>query len=331
MRYLVTGGLGFIGSAVVRSLYQNPTNEIYVVDKWGYASDPRNLTLTPNVKFCQVDLTNAALTTKILADVNPDYVIHLAAESHVDNSISSPKAFLESNIMGTFNLLEAIRYMGNRSVLKKILHVSTDEVYGDLSDSGVPFTEETPYAPSSPYSASKAASDHLVRAWHRTYGVPAIITNCSNNFGAYQHPEKLIPRVITSIMTGTEIPVYGDGRQVRDWLFVDDHIDALLTVLHKGEVGETYNIGSRNPRTNIDVIYMICDYMDAVHADKGFYPASNLLRMVNDRPGHDTRYEVDPSKLETELGWTTKDTFEDKLYATIEWYVQHDLWWKDKV
>lgn len=331
MRYLVTGGLGFIGSAVVRSLYQNPTNEIYVVDKWGYASDPRNLTLTPNVKFCQVDLTNAALTAKILADVNPDYVIHLAAESHVDNSISSPKAFLESNIMGTFNLLEAIRYMGNRSVLKKILHVSTDEVYGDLSDSGVPFTEETPYAPSSPYSASKAASDHLVRAWHRTYGVPAIITNCSNNFGAYQHPEKLIPRVITSIMTGTEIPVYGDGRQVRDWLFVDDHIDALLTVLHKGEVGETYNIGSRNPRTNIDVIYMICDYMDAVHADKGFYPASNLLRMVNDRPGHDTRYEVDPSKLETELGWTTKDTFEDKLYATIEWYVQHDLWWKDKV
>lgn len=331
MRYLVTGGLGFIGSAVVRSLYQNPTNEIYVVDKWGYASDPRNLTLTPNVKFCQVDLTNAALTAKILADVNPDYVIHLAAESHVDNSISSPKAFLESNIMGTFNLLEAIRYMGNRSVLKKILHVSTDEVYGNLSDSGVPFTEETPYAPSSPYSASKAASDHLVRAWHRTYGVPAIITNCSNNFGAYQHPEKLIPRVITSIMTGTEIPVYGDGRQVRDWLFVDDHIDALLTVLHKGEVGETYNIGSRNPRTNIDVIYMICDYMDAVHADKGFYPASNLLRMVNDRPGHDTRYEVDPSKLETELGWTTKDTFEDKLYATIEWYVQHDLWWKDKV
>ena len=315
----------------MRSLYQNPTNEIYVVDKWGYASDPRNLTLTPNVKFCQVDLTNAALTAKILADVNPDYVIHLAAESHVDNSISSPKAFLESNIMGTFNLLEAIRYMGNRSVLKKILHVSTDEVYGDLSDSGVPFTEETPYAPSSPYSASKAASDHLVRAWHRTYGVPAIITNCSNNFGAYQHPEKLIPRVITSIMTGTEIPVYGDGRQVRDWLFVDDHIDALLTVLHKGEVGETYNIGSRNPRTNIDVIYMICDYMDAVHADKGFYPASNLLRMVNDRPGHDTRYEVDPSKLETELGWTTKDTFEDKLYATIEWYVQHDLWWKDKV
>lgn len=331
MRYLVTGGLGFIGSAVVRSLYQNPMNEIYVVDKWGYASDPRNLTLTPNVKFCQVDLTNAALTAKILADVNPDYVIHLAAESHVDNSISSPKAFLESNIMGTFNLLEAIRYMGNRSVLKKILHVSTDEVYGDLSDSGVPFTEETPYAPSSPYSASKAASDHLVRAWHRTYGVPAITTNCSNNFGAYQHPEKLIPRVITSIMTGTEIPVYGDGRQVRDWLFVDDHVDALLTVLHKGEVGETYNIGSRNPRTNIDVIYMICDYMDAVHADKGFYPASNLLRMANDRPGHDTRYEVDPSKLETELGWTTKDTFEDKLYATIEWYVQHDLWWKDKV
>ena len=331
MRYLVTGGLGFIGSAVVRSLYQNPMNEIYVVDKWGYASDPRNLTLTPNVKFCQLDLTDLVLTVKMLADINPDYIIHLAAESHVDNSISSPEAFLESNIMGTFNLLEAIRYMGNRSVLKKILHVSTDEVYGDLSDSGVPFTEDTPYAPSSPYSASKAASDHIVRAWHRTYGIPAVITNCSNNFGEYQHPEKLIPRVITSIITGSEFPVYGDGRQVRDWLFVDDHVDALLTVLLKGKVGETYNIGSRNPRTNIDVIYMICDYMDAVHADKGFYPASNLIRMVGDRPGHDTRYEVDPSKLETELGWTTKGTFEDKLYATIEWYVKNDLWWKDKV
>lgn len=331
MRYLVTGGLGFIGSAVVRSLYQNPMNEIYVVDKWGYASDPRNLTLTPNVKFCQLDLTDLVLTVKMLADINPDYIIHLAAESHVDNSISSPEAFLESNIMGTFNLLEAIRYMGNRSVLKKILHVSTDEVYGDLSDSGAPFTEDTPYAPSSPYSASKAASDHIVRAWHRTYGIPAVITNCSNNFGEYQHPEKLIPRVITSIITGSEFPVYGDGRQVRDWLFVDDHVDALLTVLMKGKVGETYNIGSRNPRTNIDVIYMICDYMDAVHADKGFYPASNLIRMVGDRPGHDTRYEVDPSKLETELGWTAKGTFEDNLYATIEWYVKNDLWWKDKV
>lgn len=331
MRYLVTGGLGFIGSAVVRSLYQNPMNEIYVVDKWGYASDPRNLTLTPNVKFCQLDLTDLVLTVKMLADINPDYIIHLAAESHVDNSISSPEAFLESNIMGTFNLLEAIRYMGNRSVLKKILHVSTDEVYGDLSDSGAPFTEDTPYAPSSPYSASKAASDHIVRAWHRTYGIPAVITNCSNNFGEYQHPEKLIPRVITSIITGSEFPVYGDGRQVRDWLFVDDHVDALLTVLLKGKVGETYNIGSRNPRTNIDVIYMICDYMDAVHADKGFYPASNLIRMVGDRPGHDTRYEVDPSKLETELGWTAKGTFEDNLYATIEWYVKNDLWWKDKV
>lgn len=331
MRYLVTGGLGFIGSAVVRSLYQNPMNEIYVVDKWGYASDPRNLTLTPNVKFCQLDLTDLVLTVKMLADINPDYIIHLAAESHVDNSISSPAAFLESNIMGTFNLLEAIRYMGNRSVLKKILHVSTDEVYGDLSDSGVPFTEDTPYAPSSPYSASKAASDHIVRAWHRTYGIPAVITNCSNNFGEYQHPEKLIPRVITSIITGSEFPVYGDGRQVRDWLFVDDHVDALLTVLLRGKVGETYNIGSRNPRTNIDVIYMICDYMDAVHADKGFYPASNLIRMVGDRPGHDTRYEVDPSKLETELGWTAKGTFEDNLYATIEWYVKNDLWWKDKI
>jgi len=331
MRYLVTGGLGFIGSAVVRSLYQDPMNEIYVVDKWGYAADPRNLTLTPNVKFLKLDLTNAVLTAKMLSEINPEYVIHLAAESHVDNSISSPKVFLESNIMGTFNLLEAIRYMGDRSNLKKFVHVSTDEVYGDLGDSGVPFTEETPYNPSSPYSASKAASDHLVRAWHRTYGIPAVITNCSNNFGPYQHPEKLIPTVITSIMTGKQIPLYGSGLQVRDWLFVDDHVDAILNVAENGAPGETYNVGSRNPRTNIDIIYMICDYMDSVHADKGFYPASNLITTVKDRPGHDTRYEVDPTKLEEELDWTTEGTFEEKLYATIEWYIKNDLWWRSKI
>lgn len=331
MRYLVTGGLGFIGSAVVRSLHKNPLNEIYVVDKWGYASDPRNLTLTPDVRFCKLDLTDLVLTVKMLADINPDYIIHLAAESHVDNSISAPKAFIESNVIGTFNLLEAVRYMGNKSKLKKFLHVSTDEVYGDLSVDDVPFTEDTPYTPSSPYSASKAASDHLVQAWHRTYDIPTVITNCSNNFGGYQHPEKLIPRVITSIMLGKQIPVYGDGLQIRDWLFVEDHVDALLLVLTEGKAGETYNIGSRNPRTNMEVIYMICDYMDAVHADKGFYPASNLIKYVSDRPGHDTRYEIDPTKLETELGWATEGTFEEKLYQTIEWYIAHDLWWQNKV
>lgn len=329
MKYLVTGGLGFIGSAVVRFLAKNTKNDVYVIDKWGYASDPRNLSETPNVKFCRVDLTNAQLTAKIVADVNPDYIMHLAAESHVDNSIASPSVFINSNIVGTFNLLEAVRLMGDKSNLKMFHHISTDEVYGDLEEGDYPFTEQNPYKPSSPYAASKAASDHLVRAWHRTYGIPTVITNCSNNFGAYHHPEKLIPKTITNILMHKPIPVYGNGLQVRDWLYVDDHAEALHLVVTKGKSGETYNIGSRNPRTNIDVIYMICDYMDAVYPSET--DACSLIEMVTDRPGHDLRYEVNPYKIEKELGWKAKGTFEEKLYSTIDWYVDNKEWWENKV
>lgn len=330
MRYLVTGGLGFIGSAIVRSLCQDPNNEVFVIDKMGYAADIENVGDITHAKLSMTDLANEAQVKSLVVECNPDFIIHLAAESHVDNSIKNPRAFIDSNVIGTYNLLEAARLLP-KNKLKMFVHVSTDEVYGDMADSGTPFTEETAYAPSSPYSASKAASDHLVKAWHRTYDLPVVITNCSNNFGPYQHPEKLIPKVITSILTNKEIPVYGKGDQVRDWLFVEDHARAILQVASGGEPGQTYNVGTRNPKTNMEIIYMICDYMDAVHPQSGTYPSSSLIAFVEDRKGHDLHYEINPAKIESELGWSANSTFEQDLYSTIEWYLNNPQWWREKI
>ncbi|BDU13240.1 dTDP-glucose 4,6-dehydratase [Escherichia phage phiWec190] len=330
MRYLVTGGLGFIGSAVVRSLCQDPKNEVFVIDKMGYAADIENVGDITHAKLSMTDLVDEAQVKNLVVECNPDFIIHLAAESHVDNSIKNPRAFIDSNIIGTYNLLEAARLLP-KNKLKMFVHVSTDEVYGDMEDSGAPFTEETAYAPSSPYSASKAASDHLVKAWHRTYDLPVVITNCSNNFGPYQHPEKLIPKVITNILTDQPIPVYGKGDQVRDWLFVEDHARAIILAATGGEVGQTYNVGTRNPKTNMEIIYMICDYMDAVHPSFGTYPASGLISFVEDRKGHDLHYEINPAKIESELGWKANSTFEEDLYSTIEWYLNNPQWWSMKI
>ena len=329
MKFLVTGGLGFIGSAVVRFLTNNTDHEVYVVDKWGYASDIRNIGECVNVKFSLLDLTNSEEVVNLVTKLNPDYIMHLAAESHVDSSITGPREFINSNVIGTLNLLEAVRSLGVESNLKMFHHISTDEVYGDLDKDGVPFTEENAYTPSSPYAASKAASDHLVRAWGRTYGIPVVVTNCSNNFGPYHHPEKLIPRVITNILQGKPIPVYGDGRQVRDWLYVEDHAEALYKVVTEGEEGETYNIGSRNPVTNIDLIYLICEYMDTQYPQS--LPTSSLIEFVTDRPGHDLRYEINPQHIETKLNWKPKSSFEEQLYSTIDWYVENTKWWEKKV
>jgi dTDP-glucose 4,6-dehydratase len=333
-KILVSGGAGFIGSNFIRhSLDIRKQWHIFNLDLLTYAGNPANLDDISNkdktrYHFIHGDIRNADLLFKLFKEEQFDGVIHFAAESHVDRSILGPDAFVETNVNGTFQLLEASRINwenNGRPENFRFLHISTDEVYGSL-DAGGYFTEESPYDPSSPYSASKAASDHLVRAYFRTYGMPAIITNCSNNYGPYQFPEKLIPLMILNILDEKELPVYGDGKNVRDWLFVTDHCEALISVFEKGAPGETYNIGGNAERKNIEIVNRLCDLLDARLYRSGKKASHRLIRFVTDRPGHDRRYAIDASKIKAELGWQPKHKFEDALEYTVEWYLYHLDW-----
>jgi len=328
---LVTGGAGFIGSAVVRHLIDHTEAAVVTVDKLTYAGHRENLEPVashPRHHFEREDVADAPAVRRLFREYEPDGVLHLAAESHVDRSIDGPAAFVRTNVVGTQVLLEAARTYWEEQGRPndfRFLHVSTDEVYGELGSTGA-FTEETPYDPSSPYSASKAGADHLVRAWHRTYGLPALITNCSNNYGPYQHPEKLIPVVLLNAVNGDPIPVYGDGENVRDWLYVEDHVRALLRVLTEGRVGETYNIGGRCEKQNIAVVRQICDILDDIRPDALEGGHRSLITFVEDRPGHDWRYAIDPSKIEEEVGWEPSVAFEEGLRRTVHWYLDHRDW-----
>ena len=333
MKILVTGGAGFIGSALVRHIINNTDNSVVNVDKLTYAGNLESLASIANndrYLFERVDICNKVELVRIFNAYKPDVVMHLAAESHVDRSIDSPDDFIQTNIVGTYNMLEVARaYWLDLADTKKASfrfhHISTDEVYGDLENDVDLFTEDTPYAPSSPYSASKAASDHLVRAWHRTYKLPIIITNCSNNYGPYQFSEKLIPLVILNALDGKPLPIYGSGNQVRDWLYVEDHARALFRVIIKGIIGETYNIGGNNEKSNIEVVKLICDLLDElVPLDSGSYNAQ--ITHVADRPGHDQRYAIDASKMARELDWVPKETFESGIRKTVLWYLENQKW-----
>lgn len=336
MRILVTGGAGFIGSAVVRHLVANGAERVVNVDKLTYAGNLQSLRVAenyPNYVFRQADICDDQLVLDIMRAERVDAVMHLAAESHVDRSIDGPGAFVETNVVGTYRLLNAaLAYWrglpASRQDTFRFHHVSTDEVFGDLPfDSGV-FTEESPYAPSSPYSASKAASDHFVRAWHETYGLPVVISNCSNNYGPYHFPEKLIPLVILNALDEKPLPVYGNGANVRDWLYVEDHARALELVVTKGAVGESYNVGGRAERTNLAVVESICDILDRKRPRAKGKSYRDLITFVTDRPGHDRRYAIDPSKIERELGWRALQTFESGLSKTIAWYLDNEWWWR---
>ncbi|RAH36590.1 dTDP-glucose 4,6-dehydratase [Halomonas sp. SL1] len=332
MRILVTGGAGFIGSAVIRHLIRETHDEIVNLDKLTYASSQDALTTVkdhPRYAFERVDVCDQAEVRRVLSTYQPDAIIHLAAESHVDRSIDGPGDFIHTNIVGTYTLLEAARaywqsLAGKRRDAFRFLHVSTDEVYGDLEDSESLFTESTPYAPSSPYSASKAGSDHLVRAWHRTFGLPTLITNCSNNYGPYQFPEKLIPLMILNAVWGLHLPVYGRGEQIRDWLHVDDHARALTIVLKEGLPGSAYNVGGNSERRNIEVVHTLCDLLQELRPGTRHY--RDLIRFVTDRPGHDKRYAIDASKIERELGWRPRESFESGVRKTVTWYLEHLEW-----
>ncbi len=337
MKILVTGGAGFIGSAVIRHIILDTNDEVLNLDKLTYAGNLESLDIVesdPRYQFEHCDICNREKVARIFSKFQPDLVMHLAAESHVDRSIDGPSAFIETNIIGTYTLLEASRNYWNKLEQQKkeqfrFHHISTDEVYGDLKGSDALFTETTAYAPSSPYSASKASSDHLVRAWHRTYGLPVIVTNCSNNYGPYHFPEKLIPLMILNALDGKELPVYGDGLQIRDWLFVEDHARALYKVITKGRVGQTYNIGGHNEKSNIEVVQAICTLLEQLmpNKPKGVKQYSDLITYVTDRPGHDVRYAIDASKIEQELGWKPEETFESGIRKTVEWYLNNRSWW----
>ncbi len=337
MKILVTGGAGFIGSAVVRHIINNTGDSVINVDKLTYAGNLESLESianSPRYIFEQADICDKTALERIFQTHQPDAVMHLAAESHVDRSIDGPSAFIETNIVGTYILLETARaYWNQLSESKKsgfrFHHISTDEVYGDLEGTDDLFTETTPYAPSSPYSASKASSDHLVRAWLRTYGFPTIVTNCSNNYGPFHFPEKLIPLMILNALDAKPLPVYGNGMQIRDWLFVEDHARALYKVVTEGKIGETYNIGGHNEKANIEVVKTICTLLEELAPNKpqGIEHYQDLITYVTDRPGHDVRYAIDAAKIGRELGWKPEETFESGIRKTVEWYLSNKKWW----
>jgi dTDP-glucose 4,6-dehydratase len=339
MKVLITGGAGFVGSAVVRHIINNTQDHVVNVDSLTYAGNLeslRTVAVDNRYRFEQINICDRAELDRVFLQHQPDVVMHLAAESHVDRSINGPADFIETNIVGTYTLLEATRLYWqslseSRQSIFRFHHVSTDEVYGDLDGPEDLFTEETAYAPSSPYSASKASSDHLVRAWLRTYGLPVLITNCSNNYGPYHFPEKLIPLIILNALEGKPLPVYGDGMQIRDWLYVEDHARALYLVATQGKVGETYNIGGHNEMANIDVIKTLCTLLEELVPDKPDNVESyfDLVTFVKDRPGHDVRYAIDASKIERELGWTPAETFDSGIRKTVEWYLGNDDWVKN--
>ncbi|WP_409575149.1 dTDP-glucose 4,6-dehydratase [Vibrio rotiferianus] len=338
MKILVTGGAGFIGSAVIRHIIRNTQDVAINLDKLTYAGNLESLSEIDSSEryyFEQVDICDRVELDRVFAQYQPDLVMHLAAESHVDRSIDGPAAFIETNVMGTYHLLEAARQYWSsldetRKAAFRFHHISTDEVYGDLEGTDDLFTETTSYAPSSPYSASKASSDHLVRAWQRTYGFPTLVTNCSNNYGPYHFPEKLIPLMILNALDGKPLPVYGDGMQIRDWLFVEDHARALYKVVTEGEIGETYNIGGHNEKANIEVVKTICSLLEEFRPNKpeGVESYESLITYVKDRPGHDVRYAIDATKIAQELNWTPEETFESGIRKTVEWYLNNQQWWQ---
>jgi dTDP-glucose 4,6-dehydratase len=334
-RILVTGGAGFIGSAVVRHIIRETPHQVLVVDKLTYAGNLDSLTPVsndPRYAFVRADIADAPKVRELFENFQPDAVMHLAAESHVDRSIDGPGEFIQTNVLGTFTLLQAaLGFWRTLPETKRpdfrFHHISTDEVFGSLGDEGL-FCETTAYDPRSPYSASKAASDHLVRAWHHTYGLPVVLTNCSNNYGPYHFPEKLIPLIIINALEGLKLPVYGKGANVRDWLYVDDHARALLAAVTEGTVGETYCVGGRNEKTNLAVVETICALMDELAPNVKIGPRKALITFVGDRPGHDLRYAIDASKIMTDLGWEPRETFDSGLRKTVEWYLANRTWWE---